>query len=697
LSATSPTENLYRSVRRVARRLWFGNVLLGISRAICLIAFLFWLTLGIDYVADRWFESGMIARGVLSCTWGALVLFISWRWIVQRVAARPADRSVALWMERHHPNLADQLITSIELRDPPDGTSASLVNESARRAWEIVGALDARRLISFRTVQSSGMIACLLIASIVLLACVAPTVVSVWSRRVMTLAMAEYPRQTRLSFKTAGEETTKIPKGKDFTIEVDVDPTSAVPDRAAISIQSPSNGGIVRESMTRQGVSHFRFVVRHPVCSMRFRVSAGDARSAWHRLELVESPLVTRATLAVRPPTYTELGEQSIPLSGSAVSLPAGSDLTVSLAFSKELKSLTISDDQTSIPSKKLGDTEHQFQTKLDRSRKYRVQVVDRDGLSLAEEFLIELLATPDRPPEITASIRGVSPGITRLARIPLHVKGDDDYGIERMEYAVSISESPPTPEPMNVVPSRVTSFEQDVSFDVGTLHLEPGTHWTLQIVGMDHLGQTGTSEKFGFEIITPEELVTRMAAQEVTLRERFEQVVSELREAQRALSEIGDDSVMDGPARRLACNRAMAIVRKGSGETKSIAEGFANIIEEFTNNQMASADILERLGNGIRLPMNRLCEEAFPRTIADLEKLSTASETKEYLPARDASLVSLNEALIQCEQILRGMSKLESFNELVSNLKGIIDEEQKLRDNIQKARKEKALDLLKD
>ncbi|MBX9652599.1 hypothetical protein K2Y11_03165 [bacterium] len=695
MSELSPAENISRYVRLVASRLWLGNLLYGTAGAAGLIALLFWLTLGVDYAADRWMEAGLIPRVAISIVWGCVVLFVLWRWVIRSGLARPSDRSIALWMESRQSNLEDQLLTAIELNQPPEGTSPTLINESARRAWEIIRPLDYRQFIPLQKLRSIGTLALIVVSSTILFAVFAPAMASAWSQRVIMLANVTYPRWTRLSLTSMEGEVTKIPKGRDFTVVVDIDPSSYMPPRADIVLRPEPGTRIDQQPMTRQGPNRFRFVVQRPMAPVRFRVNVGDARSAWYRLELVDSPLITRANLVVMPPAYTGLGEQQIPLAGSPVPVPTGSDVTISLTSSKKLKSAFLSESDASVAMTKIGETEFESRIKIDRPRKFLVQVIDQDGLPLAEDFMIELNASPDKPPEISASFHGVSSGITRQARIPIRIKGEDDFGIARTEFDISISGK----TSRQLVPSisnDAATVDEEILFELHPFHLDTGTKLSLQIVGTDHLEQAGSSEQFDFEIITPEELMSRMGAQEVNLRERFEQVVSELREAQRAIAEM-DESSKEGAARRLACDRAMAIVRKGSGETESIAEGFANIIEEFTNNQMANSDIVERLGNGIRLPMNRLCENTFPRALVDLEKLASISETNDYMTPRDASLLSLNDVLFQCEQILRGMSKLESFNELVSNLKGIIEEEQKLRDNIQKVRREKALDLLKD
>jgi hypothetical protein len=695
LSALSPAENVSRYVRQVARRLWLGNLLYGTVRAAGLIALLFWLTLGVDYAADRWMEAGIIPRVAISILWGCVVLFVLWRWVIRSALARPSDRSIAVWMEGRQPKLEDQLLTAIELQHFPEGTSPALINESARRAWEIIRPLDYRQFIPLRKLRSIGLLTLILISSTILFAFFASAITAVWSQRVFMLAPVEYPRRTRLLLANIQGEVTKIPKGKDFTIVAEIDPHSIVPPRADILTRNKTGGRPNRISMTRQGGNRFRFVVQRPMEEIRFRIAAGDARSAWHRLELVDPPLITRANLTVLPPTYTGLGEQQIPLSGSPALLPAGSDVTISLTSSKSLKSATLSEKGTRIVMTKVSETEFETRFRIDEPRKFLVQVIDHDGLTLADDFPIELNTSPDKPPQISAAFHGVSSGITRQAHVPIRIKGEDDFGIAQVEVEFSTS-GKSSREMVTRIANDQKTFVEETLFDLNPLHLDTGMKLSLRIVGTDHMGQAGSSERFEFDIISPEELMARMGIVEVNLRERFEQVVSELREAQRAIAEM-DDSKKEDASRRLACDRAMAIVRKGSGETESIAQGFGNIIEELTNNQMANSDIVKRLGDGIRLPMNRLCQTAFPKALIDLEKLSSVSETNDYAVPRDASLLSLNDALFQCEQILRGMSKLESFNEIVSNLKGIIEEEQKLRDNLEKARKEKALDLLKD
>ena len=702
MSDSSPTAHLSAYLHRVSRRLRWGSIAIGASRLLIALVGLFWVTLGLDYAGDRWLHLGYSPRLVISLVWGTLVLLFTCWWILWRLVARPTDRSIALFIEKRHPELADQLMTAVELRDSPlEGMSPSLVQESARQAWTTLQSIPVETIVPLRSVQRPMGVSFLCAATVALFAWSYPAVTTLWSQRIFTLAMVEYPRRTHLEFITGQQEVTKVPRGRDFSLLVEADTAGVVPDRAWLLLHTSLTGADSRLPMTRQGNNNYRFLFRNLIDPVEFQVTAGDAHTNWHRLEIVESPLITSASVQVRPPSYTGLAEKEVPLSGSAVPVPMGSEVTLHLSTNKPLQSSKLQSADKPIEVRPITQQTFESTFILERSEKLKAQVIDVDGLDLAEAFPIDLEAVADRTPKVEASIVGVSPGVTKQAVIPLRVKADDDYGFGRVEFEITINDQPSTKQPVSLALSEVATLDERLTFDVASLKQEAGTKWTLKVLATDRDDKTGphtgSSESFPFEIITPEELVARLAGRELQLRQRFEQVVSELRDAERSLTTFRDQPGTEEAAKGLACDRAVTIVRKSGSESKSISLAFTDIIDEFTNNRMANSDVLQRLGKGIVEPLDRLVDQSFPRVLSTMDKLTAALDSKSLEQPLDTTLLALNDTIYQSEQILKAMSKLESFNELVSTLKGIIDDEEKIRDAVQKQRKEKVLDLLKD
>ena len=202
-----------------------------------------------------------------------------------------------------------------------------------------------------------------------------------------------------------------------------------------------------------------------------------------------------------------------------------------------------------------------------------------------------------------------------------------------------------------------------------------------------------GRSEPFRFEIVTAEELLSRLAVRELNLRQRFEQTVREIQGVRRSLEELRS---APGPADRLAVEAQWIQLRKNANETGGVGLEFRAVLQEMIHNRVTTTRLLERIEQGVVLPLEQASTEEFPDADRRLERLREQIDGPDRAAALDQSLASVDRVLARCDAILKGMLKLESFNEVVTMLRSILTEQQGLNEKTRQQRRKQVMELLK-
>jgi hypothetical protein len=202
-------------------------------------------------------------------------------------------------------------------------------------------------------------------------------------------------------------------------------------------------------------------------------------------------------------------------------------------------------------------------------------------------------------------------------------------------------------------------------------------------------------------------------------LRRRFETIVAELTESRDALVRIDMASVDSTPAadqpdatapgadsqaaadraltlRRVQAERALQNCQRSLDETLGLAVAFDTIREELVNNRVDTEELKLRLKDGIADPLRRICSEMFPELERRLRTLQARlADPQAGAVARDAAREQADAILVQMSQILDNMLELESFNEVLDLLRGIIDSQDKINRETKQKQKDKLKQLL--
>jgi hypothetical protein len=291
--------------------------------------------------------------------------------------------------------------------------------------------------------------------------------------------------------------------------------------------------------------------------------------------------------------------------------------------------------------------------------------------------------------------LRGISTAVTPRARVPLVGTISDDHGLGGAAVRLRVADGGETVLPM----ARVRAGDPVVELPAEAaevVQLEPlglsvGRKLELAVTATDTctLGgepNAGTSDVWSLDVVAPEALVAMLEAREIILRRRYESCVADLTQARDGFAAPVRDAAADGgddPA--AAAARLGDASSRAAGETAELAEAFRGIRLEFDNNQLITPELEARLIAQIAEPLSSLATQDLPA----LNRACRAGTGRDEL-VRRTDLV-----LARMRAVLDKMMELESFNEVVELLRGMIRTQEQIRAETLEQQKRRAREAL--
>jgi len=179
----------------------------------------------------------------------------------------------------------------------------------------------------------------------------------------------------------------------------------------------------------------------------------------------------------------------------------------------------------------------------------FRIFLADSDDIRSTEPSRLTVNSIIDESPRIETRLRGIGTSVTRRARIPVTGLITDDYGIASAEFQYRIdAEEEFQSRPLSNAPAGVKEFPLESSaetpyerFELLPLELEIGRKLTLAIAAEDGDDLNGPhaaqGERYTFQIVSDEELLSNLYAKELNLRHRFEQIQRDDRHPRRPVA----------------------------------------------------------------------------------------------------------------------------------------------------------------
>jgi hypothetical protein len=707
----------------------------------------------------------LIAMGI-----GSLVFL--YRFSLRRVWASISDRSAALLIERSHPHLQDRLLTVVELQESFGEFGDQMLHETRQRLVPQLANIQLEPIFDYKPLYRAllimGVAAVAFTTSIIL----APQSAYIAGKRLFTLSPELYPRQTELQAFEFTNGRAIAARGSDFVVRVRANANRQTPPPRSCTIHYRSPDGqrgrvnMSRMGGPREGFQQYVFdgkPFRGLLEDLEFDIYGGDAHLRGLQLKVVDSPAVTDVQLECEFPEYTRLVPKVEPYR-AGMQLPFGTHVTMVFRANKPLVTAELSEPLTETAnargSKFLapeGDERivRYSLEELDRVVRYEVSLEDTDGLRSRRPQVIHLEPRADNPPKIDASISGIGTAVTADAVLPFQGTIQDDYGIQEAWIDLQIADQ----NPIKSTASISSQGELQHALDLRALRQSPqdpiqipeGIRISVQARAADEyaLGngpQIGEGDRYDLEVVSAERLLALLEARELGLRQRFEQIIAEMKQsraslAQFAATETSASAATDGnkptPGAEpddksstaeasgasgsssddrglevLRVQRVWQEVQRSGQEIDGVSFSFIDICTELDNNRIDAVERKRRLQDEIALPLQAIVRDSMPnlvRRLRDLEGLLARLGTAPS-PAAPPSLSTdsiqdvfrtclnqLDGVIVQLEGILAKMLDLESYNELVDLVRGIIQEQESLSEQTKQRQRENALELLKE
>ncbi len=713
-AAIEPVLQLLARVRREAR-LWVWVESLAILAATA--AGLVWATLFVDWLIEppAWARAAALAAAAAVIVW-----LVATR-LVARLATPLSDQSLALVVERRQPQCRDTLSTAVALLEHH---AAPVDPELSRRTT--AAAAGFARTATPRAIFRRGRLVAVAVAGLAAagsvggLMALRPAVASLWARRMILLEEVPWPRRVRLDAEGFAAGIRKVPRGSDVDLLVRVTADGPLPE--VVELRSRTREGAwqtVRMGTRGAGDADgrtFGHVLPAVGEDLELEIRGGDARLRGLLLDVVEPPRLARATIRCTLPDYLGGGRREQPAS-RMVPVPRGSRVQVTLEATKPLATATLSarfaddeadgdtsageaDPQANVGGRLLasrstsdppGVSLSAVIEDLDADVTLLASFTDTDGISNREPVALVLAAVPDEPPQVSVRLAGISTAVTPAASLPLVGSLADDHGLA--EAAVMLAKAG---EPLAFPIARIQAGEPLVEIpaerpEVVTLApLEPtiGDRLTVAVTARDGCGlaggpNVGSSEIFSLEVVTPEALQAMLESREVLLRRRFEAVIEDLTRARRRLDDPGGEGIQRAVA-GLAEAAARAI-----GETGELAVAFDGIRDELANNALLTPELETRLGTQIAEPL----EAAVAGPLTTLAIACRTTDAGGPLPTDLGQ--PADTAIAALAAVLTRMLELESFNEVLEKLRGVIEAQEQIRRETLQRQRQRARELL--
>jgi hypothetical protein len=359
----------------------------------------------------------------------------------------------------------------------------------------------------------------------------------------------------------------------------------------------------------------------------------------------------------------------------------------------------------------------------------------------------VSLAVVRDEVPQVAVRLAGIGTAITPDAVLPLNGKITDDYGLDRAWYEYQVDSGASATRPLAQLPageSELTNLDQfDTRFvDEATgkraLELRPGQRLTLSLQAADRFDlsdepRAGSSQRFVLDVVTTSELLALLERRELQLRQRYEAIYEKVTDTRNLLARVefeetpaadtgkepalseSDSSAGQGETdkptnepnaaaeqralarRRLRVAGSLQNVIQSADEVSGVAEAFDDLHDQLTNNRIDIPDLKSRLREQIAQPMHRIGGERMPQLAARLELVEEHLQDEAAAPELARAIALADEVLVEMRQVLDRMLELETYNEVLDLLRGIITDQEEINRRTKERQKERLRSLFEE
>jgi hypothetical protein len=501
----------------------------------------------------------------------------------------------------------------------------------------------------------------------------------------------------------------------------------------------------------------YRYEFKRVAGDMRFDVVGGDDRVQNLELRVVDRPELFAIELECIYPSYLQRESRRLPVTGG-MRIPEGTQLVLHAKSTKPLTAAKIHSAHNEHDAAVAFDKEPQDTLRwgygtLSDDDVLTVSVTDFDKVVSRDPYRVSLAVVRDEVPQVAVRLAGIGTAITPEAVLPVKGKITDDYGLDRAWYEFQVDSGAAGIRPLAQLPAGESEVSNLGEFDTRAidestgkraLELRPGQRLALSLRAADRFDlsdepRAGSSQRFVLDVVTTSELLALLERRELQLRQRYEAIYEKVTDTRNLLARVKFDdeaaaseeegetgrggegekqtekdssspplSVAPSPTLSSASQRALARRRlrvagslqnvvQSADEITGVAEAFDDLHDQLTNNRIDIPDLKSRLREQIAQPLHRIAEERMPQLVARLELVEEHLQDDAAAPELARAIALADEVLVEMRQVLDRMLELETYNEVLDLLRGIITDQQEINRRTKERQKERLRSLFEE
>jgi len=537
------------------------------------------------------------------------------------------------------------------------------------------------------------------------------------------------------------DKVVKGAKGANLKIRVKANAEAAViPDYCTIYYRA-KDGGRGYVNMPKSGSLDDKQQVyafdgkpfRGVLSELRMDIVGFDHRLRNYRIEVVAPPTVVATNLACTFPSYLQDSETSawspreIEYKSTGVKLPKGTRVDVQCRTNKPLQAafaVRLESGET-VQTELIEPTVFSIPIVIDKDAvTLEIMLQDADEIVSEQPLKISIQTIHDQPPKVDVRLSGIGAAVTPDFVAPVEGVIVDDFEVARAWFDVTRGEDPKRKYPLKVEGNGDVNDRLDFRLlrsENGGLRISPGDKLRLVIQAVDQYDLEGADPNQGandgvlLDVVTSTELLAILERRELSLRRRYKQIIEETTQLRDMMLVIrsgykkkddgeagadprdagADPGDSEGKTPEELLERRRIRVRHGISQSQKLAQevlgvslSFSDIREELVNNRVDTEDRKQRIVEQIEQPLVAISEKEYPKLDIILEQLEKDYQDPASNASADAAVAQANLILIQLNQVLEAMADIESFNELMELVRGMIQEQEDLIKKTDKKRK---------
>ena len=239
----------------------------------------------------------------------------------------------------------------------------------------------------------------------------------------------KYTTKQKYQFYIEPQNKT-VTKGEDVTIKVGV--VGGEPSYISVFIKDRENDLYKERKLLPDSNRVFVQLIRSISNTTKYYAVAENVKSKEFTITVIDKPIINELELKIVPPSYTKL-ETTIQKDDGNIFALVGSKIKLRIRSSKEIVSGEINFSDSTKKELKTNKDEGTSSFKISNNKKYKIEIVDKDGNGNENPIEYRIKRKLDSFPEIEVLEPESDVALTKSEMINAVIKIKDDFGFRKL------------------------------------------------------------------------------------------------------------------------------------------------------------------------------------------------------------------------------------------------------------------------